>query len=149
MADRKYSLVYYADYEKPHWRVRLFPKESEMQKNFMMHEVRGPFKVDNRLFPDLNEKGIYVYTNADQIHLNLPLAFMALQDGKETPVEGNILFLKGDDGKALGLTKQELSEIVSSCCLSTKQVELVCCFEELKDLFPDDMKRIETKKDKY
>ena len=132
MDEKRYSLVLAAGYTERYWRIRIFPQEKENIDNFMRHEVMGPYESADWVFPDLKEKGIAVFINADDYCLNLDPNFIAKdKEGKDVLINGNILFLHREGSAYTALDTEEINAILRDHQASVTEVRACLCYEEV------------------
>ena len=149
MIETKYSLTYVASYDDDHcWQIREFSYDHYEQIKQMKRCVQGLFNSADWVNPELSQKGYSIFTNSDYCCLNLRPAFMTERNGKQILVEGNVLFLKNNNGKPAGLSVEDLTAIINSYYPELKNVELICCPKTLKEELALNKNIIETDKDR-
>lgn len=149
MNENRYSLVLTAGYTKRCWRIRIFPEEKEDIDTFMRHEVMGPFTDADWIFPDLKEKDIAVFINADDYCLNLDPNFITKdKDGNDVLINGNILFLHEEHSSYSPLSIEEINQIIKDHQSSVDEVHACLCYEDLTGKILPDKKLIPITKDR-
>lgn len=134
MEENTYILTYVAGYDDKKWRIRMFPKteDKNLIEEYIRSEVRGPFRRSRKLNPELDQRGIAAYVNADSKILNLkPAMTFKGSKGEDVTVEGNVVLAREDSEGTRGLTVEEAAEIIKDFYPELGKVDAVLCYEEV------------------